>query len=602
MRAFAFVATLSVTGLHVVRAMVQPQLLEYNVESAFVKFSIPCPPATVCNGNDESLVFDIQLKGPIGTTNGAVLLNGNTLALARNEDNLLDLGVEGYLSANDTSGSSHSIYYFASHNLPSDGALGSDVTITLHAVDARYMPLTRLTVHSLSKSQPRLQRILLQGGGGEDFEGFSLVTDLSQRKSFVVPYLNQTVEDAMREAVVDDFNLEHELDSLRLLSAQAESLRDQIVAQKLKIAQYLKKNRGHVSLRDQLKDCDSLVCAARVVAQRMCDKISAITASPSGYARMHDARLQNTVAFQGDQVKPQQTSRNCTKSKAFLNGPKMPEKHTYGHAQRFNLSMTMTKNASSTEYQLVDLVEASNPLIRALQIVAAILGLTALYGFIRKSCMSMRTRVERAADREERRNARAYRKAARRAEMRRRWDDFVSAISCFRAQSEPQMQDYDEKRALILQDAFLEQLADLEQAEKGEIMEAEIRELRHAHDIVASLVRADERLAPMVNDPPPPLVPLPFTPETRSRASTNTLPSYTSESLPDYSSQPDTLVGSSTGGSIVDGFAGYTPTRTVDHDSDASEAARRYTPTSSVRETSIRASEDTMRTLQSRSD
>lgn len=229
--------------------------------------------------------------------------------------------------------------------------------------------------------------------------------------------------------------------------------------------------------------------------------------------------------------------------------------------------------------------------------------MTALFTLIKRRCMSMRKRVERRADIEERRNARAYRRAARRAVMRKRWNNFLNAINCFKCGAEPRIEDYEEKRALILQDALLEQ--DLDQAEKGEVMEAEIRELRHAHEIVSSLVRVDEHRYEMitpVNDPPPPLVPLPYTPmDSRSRAnSTYTLPSYTSETLPDYSSRPDDTTSSS---SMVNG---YTPSTSESRGRESpvspiSEYSQqtRFTPTSSILETSPRPSGETLRTRQS---
>ena len=279
-----------------------------------------------------------------------------------------------------------------------------------------------------------------------------------------------------------------------------------------------------------------------------------------------------------------------------------------GKAQGASVPLLLTKNTTTSDFHLIDVVKPQNPFLRALALIATVLGLAALCSYIRHRCMSMRTRVERAADREERRNARAYRKAARRAEMRRRWDNFKSAVNCFSSPAEPRFEDYEEKRALILQDAFLEQADDLDQAEKGQIMEAEIRELRHAHEIVASLVRVDEHrydIAAPVNDPPPPLVPLPFTPSARSRASTYTLPSYTSESLPDYSSRPETLVDSNMSDSLVDGFSGYSPTATDNEGrytapSTTSSARTRYTPTSSVLDVSPRVSEETLRTRQSK--
>ena len=245
-------------------------------------------------------------------------------------------------------------------------------------------------------------------------------------------------------------------------------------------------------------------------------------------------------------------------------------------------------------------------LIRALAIIAGAVGLTALIACIRKKCMSMRSRVERAADKEERQNARAYRRAARRALMRKRWDTFVSAVSCFHGPAEAtRVEDYEEKRASILQDALLEQ--DLDQAEKGQVMEAEIRELRHVHEIVASLIRVGGNrydLRRPVNDPPPSLVPLPCS---RSRASTATLPSYTSESLPDYTSTPETSLESS---GVTDGFINYTPTHSDDEGrrnptpsssarTDGSETTR-YTPVSSVAAITPRCSEESLGTRRSK--
>lgn len=217
--------------------------------------------------------------------------------------------------------------------------------------------------------------------------------------------------------------------------------------------------------------------------------------------------------------------------------------------------------------------------------------------------MSMRKRVERAADKEERRNARAYRRAARRAHIRKRWNNFLTSISCFGTTEAPKpTQNYDEKRALILQDAFLEQ--DIDLAEKGEVMEAQIRELRNAHDIVAGLLGVDEHRYDLARHAPPPIA---YFPTTLSRRSTGTLPSYTSESLPDYTSTPDTSEGSS---QVADGFVNYTPATSSDSEgrysaghvastSSCGSTRTRYTPVSSVVAITPRCSAETLRTRHS---
>jgi len=395
----------------------------------------------------------------------------------------------------------------------------------------------------------------------------------------------------------DEFDLEGEVETLRLLEHQAHHLEAQISARRKAIAYTLKQDRDKLCIKHLIKECDGVACAARAVLQRLCDKVGIRTDPTYGFARLQKAGLQKSIAFHPDQKLDR---HNCTDEKAYsAEGAHVPLIQTKGEEYQFK---------ATYNHQAFTLVNASNPVLVAMQIIAGLLGITAIIAFIKKRCMSIRKRQDRAADLEERRNARAYRRAARRAMMRKRWTDFLGALNCFGCKHAPIMGDYEEKRALILQDAFLEQ--DLDHAEKGEVMEAEIRELRCAHEIVSSLVRVDEHryaIATPVRDPPPSMVPLPppryvSRPQSmRSRANSQyTLPSYFSESLPDYSSRPgDETDGSS---SVVNG---YTPSTSesrgrdspVSPISDTSHQTRsRYTPTSSVLEMSPRASAETLRT------
>nr|POE94526.1 hypothetical protein CFP56_16766 [Quercus suber] len=411
-----------------------------------------------------------------------------------------------------------------------------------------------------------------------------------------------------------DFDYALEAEELRLLEREAENLQSLILTKRKAIASHLQEQRNQQPLQSLLNECDSLVCAARVVAQRICDKVGVMTDPDFMYAASHDGDPQLLIDF-GDEKKQQNESGKYMQSTSDAD---RPASSSSGQtiSQPYILSPHLIKTttaASSYSLKPVDLITTSNPLVQALQIIAAALGLTALCAYVRRKCMSVRKRAERAADLEERRNARAYRRAARRAYVRKRWVQLMATLNCFSLRQEPRNEDYEEKRALILQDAFLEQLEDVEQAEKGEVMEAEIRELRHAHEIVESLIRVSEHQYASVrprHDPPPPMVPLPYTPGTRSRASTHTLPSYTSESLPDYTSRPATLGGSSCG-SVADGFQSDTGATSLDDEdihvplapTSCGEAVRahRYTPTSSVVDVSPRASEDTLGTMLSRS-
>lgn len=555
-------------------------------------------------------MFELQINPTSSPLYSDVVLNGHTLDLAWSD---LYSNTSGSLLVNSTSGNEHAIEYdlWSRLSSPSQPLDAEDVKQKFHfhglSIDSVFLEGFGFKFESQPSSTLRLRKLSHKSASG-------FVTKKIDFRKFVEPFMlgeavNTPQDDAMMSSTHDaSFDLADEVEFLRLLETEAKSLQAQISAKKQAISNHLREDRDHVPLRHLLQECDGLICAARVIAQRICDKVGVVTEPSFGYAKAQNPRLQHTIDSYDKSERPQQNSRNCTKSRLFAQGQKVPSKHANGTAHRVNVPLLLTKNATTTEYRLIDLVDPPNPLVRALQVIAAVLGLAALCTFIRRKCMSMRRRVERAADREERRNARAYRKAARRAEMRRRWDNFVSAVNCFRSAPEPRMEDYEEKRALILQDAFLDQLGDLDQAEKGEIMEAEIRELRYAHEIVASLVRADEHrydLVTPINDPPPPLVPLPYTPETRSRASTNTLPSYTSESLPDYSSRPETLAGSSTRGSVANGFTHYTPSTSDDgslvtRQSTSSGGRMRYTPTSSILEMSPRVSEETLRTRQSK--
>ncbi|KAK1062570.1 hypothetical protein LTR74_010150 [Friedmanniomyces endolithicus] len=574
-----------------------PRVLEYDIDTAYTKFTVPCPLETACT--DESLVFELQLSSfdELGTY-VTFTLNDGRFQL-EDSDLHRHASTTGLLSAYDTHGSSapaHRLEYSieVNYTLPGQPRGSSPRGFTFEALsldDVILSPTLRFDAALQLSESPRLAWLSIDANARHSGLTHNF-TAADQSTVVEEPTTEFTVEAMVSLDNASSFDLDDHVESLHLLEAEAEKLKEQISLKKQAIAQHLRAHRDHVSIGHLLEECDGLVCAARTLAQRLCDKISVLTEPSSDYARPRYSRIQNAVALSDEKLRPQQASRNCTKSTA----------------QGLNMPFIITKNGSTTDSHMIDLVNPPDPLVRALALIATVLGLAALCKYIRQRCMSMRTRVERAADREERRNARAYRKAARRAAMRRRWDHFISAISCFRSASEPRMEDYEEKRALILQDAFLEQMNDLDQAEKGEIMEAEIRELRHAHEIVASLVRVNEQryitVVP-VNDPPPPLVPLPFTPASRSRASTGTLPSYTSESLPDYSSRPDTLVDSSGSDSLVDGFAGYAPTSTDGQGrytppSTTSSAGRRYTPTSSVLDMSTRPSEETMRTRESK--
>ena len=324
----------------------------------------------------------------------------------------------------------------------------------------------------------------------------------------------------------DLLDIQDELEVLRMLEADAVVLQAELAARKLSVNQRVQKHIADVPLKALIEHCDGIMCAAKILAGRLCDTMGVASEDPPDYSEI-DTHLQYMITATSDNqetISKEDGSSQSEKSR----GNGRPQATSIGIASQPASSEIGTLEGRPKFFAKKNL---HNPLIIALEILAGALGLTALCAFIRKKCMSMRRRVERAADKEERRNARAYRRAARRALIRKRWSNFLTSISCFGTSTPeaPKPRDYDDKRAMILQDAFLEQ--DIDLAEKGEVMEAQIRELRNAHDIVAGLIGVDEHRYDLAGHMPPPTA---YFATTLSRRSTGTLPSYTSESLPDY--------------------------------------------------------------------
>jgi hypothetical protein len=532
-------------------------------------------------------VFDIQVIPSDDLGQSTVIVNNVELDISRRDT------LSHFLQVPDSSGLRHSVeltWIAVDESAPSslrkeiDAIESVHFSATLHRDNVATPPSVGFTVIMRPTSQQPL--VGLVSDSGSQIHDFSHMPDDSL---FGPPAFENGIYDSDASSDEDDFDLGAELDSLALLENKAREIQTQIVAKKKAIAANVKHEREKLCLKHLVQECDGIICAAKAIVERLCDKVGIPTKPSFQYAHLNNKHMQHMIASDA------KTDLEKAQWKQY-------HKEMSHHSEEANIPFMLTKNVSDFAFTPIDLVNPPNPFVRALQIIGAVLGITALFVFLKRRCMSMRRRVERAADLEERRTQRAYRRAARRALMRKRWTTFVNAINCFGRKEESRSDDYEEKRALILQDAFLEQ--DLDAAEKGEIMEAEIRELRNAQEIVSSLVRVDEQRYDLVvplHDPPPPLVPLPRTPGPRSRASTYTLPSYTSETLPEYSSQPE---DSDSSNSLVNG---YTPSTSEEQGrqspvspiSEASSGRPRYTPTSSIRETSTRPSGETLRTWMS---
>lgn len=164
---------------------------------------------------------------------------------------------------------------------------------------------------------------------------------------------------------------------------------------------------------------------------------------------------------------------------------------------------------------------------RPLKIFALVLILSSLLVWCILRCTDPRRRVDRAARREERRNKRLYKRAARRHMIKTWFSNFRIKFKLVSSKA----QGWDEKQARVVgQEEILE-----------DVMKNEIRALRNAHRVVSNITAAEEGQ----ND---------FEYEAESserRRSVTTLPGYESEGSqpPSYeasrSFESATLVGSS---------------------------------------------------------
>jgi hypothetical protein len=381
--------------------------------------------------------------------------------------------------------------------------------------------------------------------------------------------------------------LESDLEDLKVLEAQAQELQKAIEQKKKHIDNQLdKEGKG---FKKEPHQCDSIACVAKTIAEKahtawrlLYVRLRLIEPRPyqskMGASREPYARVFRPggphgkiaeAAIKIDSMPPPATSDGLPPSPPPPPSPPLPPSPPpppfpphQGTGQGHN---------------------QEPPSLLALQVILGVLCCGCLITVIRSRCSSLRTRTERAAAREERRNARAYWRAARTHAWRnwwhRNWRD------------QERIDDYEEKRSLIRdQESILE-----------EAMQEEIRQLRDAHGMVNSLIQAEEgriqtrcgghMRCHCCHQPTPPspassvytsnsLAELPSRPLSR----TSSLPSYRSDESrdpPAYEEDEDVSEV------VTSGFVGYIPS--------SASADSRWTPDSSVVDVSPRPSADTLR-------
>lgn len=270
--------------------------------------------------------------------------------------------------------------------------------------------------------------------------------------------------------------LEDEFAELETLKVRSQELQTLIGEKKRRIHQLLCDDFR--TFCSTIKECDGPKCVLRVTM----DKIPkyarllslyfqhrpspAVTASSEKDPLAGESRKQEDATFQSDDVHPAQSSEFSPSPQRSAGYPATPD-----HGEKLSACVNDHRNAYSLPLPRYSLLTHIVPTALLLIIIGGIIFLT-----IRQFnlfCASPYRRAARLCSREERRNRRAYRRAAFKHAWQNWWNRYRRP-SC--------TADYEEKRTLIL-----EQEGVLEDA-----MQDEIRGLRVAHEIVGDMFRAEE--------------------------------------------------------------------------------------------------------------
>lgn len=271
--------------------------------------------------------------------------------------------------------------------------------------------------------------------------------------------------------------LDAHLQELDALKAQKKELKQLIEAKEQQLKAELEAHGENFQY--DFSECDSLDCAIQAVSQRvesaLKDVYFRITSQRWGQTALSgqsDTPLAASVEMHTSTSDPPSsvTSPIRIPSPAHFPWPEESETSSYGSYEKLPDERPSPRPYTQERRR-------RSPILAVLHFILVAFGLIALAGFIRRRCASLRTRTERAANREERRTRRAYRRAARRAAWKNWWNSGWG-----RRKDQERRLDYEEKRSLIQQ-----QESRLEVA-----MEDEISNLRHAHGVVDELVRAEE--------------------------------------------------------------------------------------------------------------
>ena len=291
------------------------------------------------------------------------------------------------------------------------------------------------------------------------------------------------------EAIPTDNDIKSSTDIINVEQA----LRDRLYDQATKLQRLNQRCRKNFS--ESLGDCHGdISCMSKVMCQRI-----------------HDTTYQKIKEIQA-----------ALQDSIMISKDRQDQYVAAGEKDNWNFNVSSVdnlladiENGNAKKYEH----DSQHPLVLALEILAAAIGLSALCAFIRRRFGSLRRRVERLSDKEERRRARHFRCLARKEAFRKKWVNFKQVF-----QRSPRNGDDDEKRVLVIEaagqvvDDYAEgcsrQIEDLE-------MGHAFGDLRNAREFVASLVHGGRGRK-----------------SSSAESGHTTLPEYTEEKLPDYTSTP----------------------------------------------------------------
>ncbi|KAF2996911.1 hypothetical protein E8E13_005861 [Curvularia kusanoi] len=400
-------------------------------------------------------------------------------------------------------------------------------------------------------------------------------------------------------------SLEDEIRELKALQAELAAIQQAVASKKQYINSQIRKESK--CFAEQLRQCDSVSCVFNTIADKA-----------HGAWRVVTLRLHSDQST--DMGRPEEAYAS-----AHLGSQRYGSINVASAPVTSEAEVDLSSEAEPRPYEGSTGTLPSRPQQRqapyiiALEIALGVLCCGCLVAVIRHKCSSLRTRTERAADYEERYNARVYKRAARRHAWRNWWRGNWGRRS---SKDSMRITDYEEKRALIAsQESVLE-----------DAMQEEIRQLRVAHTVVNDIIRAEEgrtasphgavphctchRPGPQYFAPGPPSVTSTYPPSTipeapsRPLSRTDSLPSYRSRAPsepPTYESDGENM---SENPLVANGFVRYENARyesvryggrqrsyTASEGSVVSRTGEsgRWTPDSSVVDVSPRPSAETLR-------